>query len=235
MEPEQHTFSVGMECRCLVRVPDPPPGGGGSGAPLVVAALHGHGMNAAEMLRLTSGVVPETAVIASLQAPYQQFLSSDYANAKVGYNWGSRDHHAANVALHHRMLLRLLGDLRARFGAGPGRIALLGFSQAAGFNYRFAATYPDEVRGVIGLCGGVPKDWESPDSGYHVVPAALLHVARDQDEYFPPEVTAAAQQRLRHRASDVTVHRLPGPHRFPSAARPAILEWIERVFGAPAA
>jgi len=61
------------------------------------------------------------------------------------------------------------------------------FSQPVGLNYRLAVTYPDEVRGVIGICGGVPKNWE--DGNYGRASAALMHIARREDEIFPPAVT----------------------------------------------
>ena len=127
------------------------------------------------------------------------------------------------------MLLAVLEDLRARLAIGGDRIALLGFSQPVGLNYRFAAAYPMAVRGLIGLCGGVPKN--SEDGGTTPVESALLHISRSEDEYFPPEVTGQAEARLRTRARDVEVHLLPGKHRFPSKAGPIITNWLERVFG----
>jgi predicted esterase len=104
----------------------------------------------------------------------------------------------------------------------------VGFSQPVGLNYRFAATHPDEVRGVIGICGGLPKNWE--DGEYRRVSAALLHIARREDEFFAPAVTEKYAERLRARASDVEFHLLEGGHRFPSKAGPIVERWIERVF-----
>jgi hypothetical protein len=46
-------------------------------------------------------------------------------------------------------------------------------------NYRFVASYRDAVRGVIGICGGLPSDWE--DGAYQPITAAVLHIARRDD------------------------------------------------------
>src|SRR5262249_18424608 len=104
------------------------------------------------------------------------------------------------------------------------------FSQPVGLNYRFIGTYPQEAAGVIGICGGVPKDWE--EDKYHAVTAPIFHISRSEDEYFPAEVVRGFPDRLRRHAADVAFHLLPGTHRFPSKAAPLIQTWLKRLFGA---
>jgi len=74
----------------------------------------------------------------------------------------------------------------------------------------------------------MPKNWE--DGEYGKVSAALMHIARREDEIFPPDVTAKYADRLRLRADDVEFHLLDGGHKFPSKAGPIVERWIERVF-----
>jgi predicted esterase len=93
-----------------------------------------------------------------------------------------------------------------------------------GLNYRFIGTYPDEAGGVIGVCGGVPKDWEQDK--YRTIDAPILHISRSEDEYFPSEVANGFPARLRHHASDVEFHMLPGAHRFPSKAAGIVRPWL---------
>jgi phospholipase/carboxylesterase len=126
------------------------------------------------------------------------------------------------------MVLDVAGEVEARLGIGRARRLLVGFSQPVSLNYRFAATHPAEVRGVIGICGGMPKDWE--EANYQPVSAALLHLARREDEIFPPPVTEKYAARLRLRANDVEFHLLDGGHKFPSKAGPVAEPWLERVF-----
>ena len=72
---------------------------------------------------------------------------------------------------------QVLERMRERFALGPDRTLLFGFSQPVGLNYRFVATYPGWVRGVVAICGGVPRDWE--ESHYQPMDAAILHISRD--------------------------------------------------------
>jgi predicted esterase len=131
------------------------------------------------------------------------------------------------VRLHHDMLLHVLNEAGREYGIPASRRILAGFSQPVGMNYRFAATHPGEIRGVIGICGGIPRNWE--EGPYHPVTAAVLHIARREDEFYKPEVTERYAERLRLRAADVEFHMLDGGHRFPSKARPIADAWLERI------
>src|SRR5579864_9063971 len=225
MSPEQQTFLVTLECRYLLHAPSwlPP-------NPLIVLALHGYGSNPEAMLRLTTNMVGENHVVASLQAPNQHYWNAGLPNAEsvAAYNWGIRPHWESSVRMHHDMVRKTLAALRERFGVGGERCLLTGFSQPVGLNYRFVATHPTEVAGVIGICGGVPRDWE--DDKYQAVQAAVLHISRDEDEFYPLGVVSTFAERLRRRASDVEFHLLPGAHRFPSKASQIARPWMERVF-----
>jgi predicted esterase len=219
---ERCSFEARLECHYLLHVPAQV-----TEQTLLVLTLHGYGSNPDVMLRLTRTMLGPGHVIASVQAP-SQFFPSNSPEGPVGYCWASPAHSKASVRLHHEMVLHVAREVSARFGMGPERRLLVGFSQPVGLNYRFSATYPSEVRGVIGICGGVPKNWE--DGEYGQVSAALMHIARREDEIFPPAVTGEFAQRLRARAEDVEFHLLDGGHKFPSKAGPIVEQWIERVF-----
>ncbi len=222
-QPLELSVPVSIELHYLLQVPDPLPEN-----PLLVVVTHGYGMHPALMLGLARKVVPPQAVIASLEAPNQHYLSEKPGSDQIGFNWGTRARWRGAVDTHHRMLRSVMERCRQEYPARAENTVLLGFSQPVGLNYRFAATYPDEVGGVIGICGGVPKDWE--DEGYKPVSAALLHIARDQDEYYPVETVNTFAGRLRHRAGDVEFHLMEGPHRFPSKAPAIVQPWLRRVF-----
>jgi predicted esterase len=230
MSAEQHTFPAALECRYLLQAPPHV-----APNPLIVLALHGYGSNPEDMLRLTTALVGEShigqpLVTASLSAPNQHYANLGLPNAEsvAAYNWGIRPHWHSSVQLHHDMVRKTLDQLRQRFDVGPERCLLVGFSQPVGLNYRFVATHPGEVGGVIGICGGVPRDWE--EDKYQPVSAAVLHISRDQDEFYPLNVVSTFTELLRRRASDVEYHLLPGPHRFPSKASEIVRPWIKRVF-----
>jgi predicted esterase len=60
------------------------------------------------------------------------------------------------------------------------------------------------------------------------VSAAILHIARRQDQYYPPEVTEQYPERLRLRAEDVEFHLLDGGHQIPSSGKLIIDRWLQR-------
>jgi predicted esterase len=220
---EHRTFSARLDCHYLLYRPDTL-----EDSSLLVATLHGFGSNPEVMLRLTQTLLGPRHVIASIQAPSQFFLAQN--SNEVGYCWATQKHSDSSVRLHHDMLRWVLDETARSSGIRAERRLLVGFSQPVGMNYRFAATHPEAVRGVIGICGGVPKNWE--DGAYKKVSASLLHIARTEDEFYKPEVTMRYQERLRLRADDVEFHMLEGGHRFPSKAGPIVEKWIGRVFPA---
>jgi predicted esterase len=224
---ERHTFTAKLDCRYLLHVPEQVDEG-----TVLVLTLHGYSSNPQTMLQLTSGLVGTRHIIAALQAPNQHYLTQGLPGAEsvIGYNWGVKDHWGPSVRLHHEMVMESLSVLRGRFDVPAAKCMLVGFSQPVGLNYRFAATWPEQVRGVIGICGGVPRDWEE-EGKYRPVTAAVLHISREEDEFYPPELSMQFAERLRKRAADVEFHMLPGGHRFPSKAKHIVQPWMTRVFG----
>jgi predicted esterase len=196
-------------------------------ATALVLALHGYGSNPDVMLRLSVPAVGEDCVVASLRGPNQSYVSGSPATDEVSYNWGTRRHGDLNIRLHHAIVKTVAAELRRRFSIPSRRTVLMGFSQPVGLNYRFIGTHPEEAGGVIGLCGGVPKDWE--EDKYATVEAPILHISRSEDEFFPAAVASGFAARLGHHAKNVEFHMLPGGHRFPSKAGPIIREFIGRM------
>jgi predicted esterase len=220
------TFTVPLECQYFLRVPDPLPP-----SPFVVITLHGYGMEPQSMLRMTSALVGPEVVVAAIRGPNQQFLDlpPNHADDKIGYNWGTPRHFDEAISMHHAILSKVIEEVRARFAVPAGRIALMGFSQPVSLNYRFAATFPNQVGGIIALCGGVPGDWET--SVYQSFTTPVLHIARSEDASYPVEIANKFPERLRKYASDVEFHMIPGQHRFPSKGGSIVEPWIQRVFG----
>ena len=217
------SIQVNLEANYILHVPTQT-----DASSVLVLTLHGYGSNPEEMLRLSVPALGEKCVVASLRGPNQHYLAGNPATDMVGYNWGTRRHPELNIHLHHAIVSAVAGRLQARFSIPARRTLLMGFSQPVGMNYRFIGTHPDQAGGVLAICGGVPKDWE--EDKYQVVSAPILHISRSEDEFFPAQVARGFPDRLRHHASDVEFHMLPGAHRFPSKAIPLIREWIARVF-----
>ena len=216
---EDHLFSARLDCRYIVRTPED------ADRSAFIIALHGYGMDAETMLRLTATWFPNNP-IASIQAPHPFYR--EVRKREVGYSWATHTQSEESVRLHHDMVRHVAEEI----GAPSERRLLLGFSQSVGLNYRFAATYPSMVHGVIGVCGGLPKDWETGE--YRPVQAALFHIARTEDDIYPVSATREYNERLGTRAQDVEFLELPGGHRFPSLAQPAVQDWTRRKFAGAA-
>src|SRR5689334_6095742 len=191
------SFSARLDCHYLLLAPDAVP----NDACLVVA-LHGFGANPESMLQLTARLFDSPVVIASMQAPNQFFRGE--STRDVGFGWNTSRRPAESIRLHHEMVLHVLEEAGREFGIPPARRILVGFSQPVSLNYRFAATHPGAIRGVIAICGGLPGDWD--EGAYQPVTASVLHIARSGDEYYTPQVTEHYAGRLRRRAADVEFH-----------------------------
>jgi predicted esterase len=214
------TFSARLDCYYLLRLPEII-----DSQTLLVVTLHGFGQSPEMMLPLTEKMFGPRHAIASIQGPNQFFL--DTKNGQVGYCWITNRHAAASIRLHHEMVQHVLNEAGREYGIPPERRILVGFSQPVALNYRFVATSPGSVRGVVAVCGGIPGDWES--GTYQPVTAAVLHIARRQDEYYPPAMTEQYPDRLRLRVMDLEFHLLEGGHHFPSKGNEIVDGWLGRI------
>ena len=128
-------------------------------APLLIA-LHGYGANKRQMMREAQLMAPENFAIVSLQGFHQHIKEPREKGGplRFGFGWLTNFRSEESVAVHHRALLDLIKVLSSDGIADPARVFLLGFSQSCALNYRFAFTHPEQLRGVIGICGGIPGD-----------------------------------------------------------------------------
>jgi predicted esterase len=192
---------------------------------VLVAALHGFSQNPEDMLRLTRRMVGPHQAIAAIEGPYGFFLGT--GSDQVGYGWITNRRAAESIRLHHEMVRHVLEEAGSELAIPAERRVLLGFSQPVSLNYRFAAAHPDSIRGVAGICGGLPGDWD--DARPARISPAMLHIARRQDEFYPAERTEQYERRLRLRGDEVEFHLLEGGHRFPSRAGPVWENWLNRI------
>ena len=214
------SFPVRLDCHYLLQTPDRVD----ERTPLVVT-LHGFGGDPEGMLKRTTRLFDTPPVIAALQGPFQFFLSP--AAREVGYCWITNRHPSESIRLHRDMVLHVLDEVGGQFGIPRERRLLAGFSQAVALNYRFVASCPDAVEGVIAICGGIPSDWD--DGTFQPVRASVLHIAARQDEYYPPSVTESYPENLRRHAADVEFHLIDGGHRMPASGSALVTPWLQRV------
>jgi predicted esterase len=198
----------------------------GTPAPLLVA-LHGYGSNKARMMRDARACAPHGFAVASLQGPHQHIKEPREPGGplRYGFGWLTNFHTEDSIALHHRALLDMIDALARQSVARRDRVFLLGFSQTCALNFRFAFTHADALRGAVGVCGGLPGDWES--SGlYRQTAASVLYLHGTRDEFYPPARVADYGGRLRARSSDVDVKSYDAGHEMTPAMHEGIRAWL---------
>jgi predicted esterase len=200
--------------------------GANAPAPLLIA-LHGYGANKRYMMREAQLMAPEQFAIAALQGFHQHIKEPREAGGplRFGFGWLTNFRSDESVALHHRAVIDLIEILTEEGVADPARIFLLGFSQSCALNYRFAFTHPDRLRGVIGICGGIPGDWET-SSAYHQSNIDVLHLAGTRDEFYPPERVRDYERQLQTRARSVEFKSYDATHEIVPEMRADVVQWL---------
>jgi phospholipase/carboxylesterase len=200
--------------------------GASSPAPLLIA-LHGYGANKRYMMAEAQYMAPEQFAIASLQGFHQHIREPRVEGGplRFGFGWLTNFRSEESVAVHHRALLDLIETLTREGIADPARVFLLGFSQSCALNYRFAFTHPDRLRGVVGICGGIPGDWET-SSAYRKGEIDVLHLAGTRDEFYTPERVREYESQLKTRARSVTFKSYDAAHEIVPAMRPDVVQWF---------
>jgi phospholipase/carboxylesterase len=197
-------------------------------APLLIA-LHGYGANKRQMMREAWALAPKEFAIVSLQGFHQHMKMPKEPGGplRYGFGWLTDFHPEDSHAIHHQALLDLIKNLTDDGIIDAERVFLLGFSQTCALNYRFAFTHPDVVRGVIGICGGMPGDWETSET-YSPTSAAVFHLAGSRDEFYPPSRVADYEDRLRLRAQNVEFKSYDAEHEMVPAMRKDLNAWLTK-------
>lgn len=163
-------------------------------APLLIS-VHGYGAHKRYMMREARLVAPDNFVIASIQAPHPHYRPTP-DGYRIGYGWLSDEKPEQHISLHHKFILDIIGQLDADDVIDTSEIYLYGFSQACALNFRFAFTHGNRLRGVIGVCGGIPGDLDTNDI-YKPFDAETLYLYGDDDEFYSQEKLVAFDEKLR--------------------------------------
>jgi len=199
--------------------------------PLLIA-LHGYGANKRQMMRESRQIAPPNFAIVSPQGFHQHMKEPKEKDGplRFGFGWLTNFHPEESVALHHRALINLIDDLTSSGVADAERIFLLGFSQSCALNYRFAFTHADRLSGVIGICGGLPGDWETSER-YQKTEAAVFHLSGSRDEFYTPERVKDYGARLKERARTVELKSYDAGHEIMPEMRADVRTWLEQQAG----
>lgn len=153
-------------------------------APLLIA-VHGYGAHKRYMMREAREVAAAGFVIASLQGPHQHIRQTT-EGYRVGFGWLTDHRSPESVELHHRFVNEVIGKLASDGIADLKNVHLFGFSQACALNFRYAFTFPDVPRSVVGVCGGIPSDLHT-NPLYRPFEAETIYLYGDEDKFYPIE------------------------------------------------
>jgi phospholipase/carboxylesterase len=195
-------------------------------APLLIS-LHGYGANKRQMMRESRLIAPGNFAIASLQGFHQHIRDPKELGGplRFGFGWLTNFKSDESVAVHHRAVRDLITVLVANEKLDSNRIFLLGFSQSCALNYRFAFTHPELVRGVIGIAGGLPGDWDTSEL-YQPAKFGIFHLAGARDEIYPPERCRNYEAQLGTKARDVQFKTYDAGHEIVQTMRDDIKQWL---------
>jgi len=193
-------------------------------APLLLA-VHGYGAHKRYMMREAQAVAPDGFVIASIQAPHQHFRPTDNGY-RIGFGWLTEYKSAESVSLHHNFVLEIIEKLAAEEIIDANQVYLYGFSQACALNFRFAFTYPERVRGVIGVCGGIPGDLDT-NPAYKPTNADVFYLYNDNDEFYPLEKYEAFAAKLDAYLPNFESKLYAAKHEIIQPMRDDIKSWLK--------
>lgn len=195
--------------------------------PLLVA-LHGYGANKRQMMHEARLIAPPSFMVASLQGFHQHLKEpkEEGGPLRFGFGWVTNFRPEDSIALHHSALKDLMTTLVDEGLADARRVFLLGFSQSCAVNYRFAFTHNETLRGVVGICGGLPGDWETSNL-YQSTKASVLHLHGTRDQFYPPSRVSDYTSQLALRAEAVEVRSYDAGHEITPAMRNDTRAWLE--------
>ncbi|HET8781446.1 MAG TPA: hypothetical protein VFM63_03430 [Pyrinomonadaceae bacterium] len=197
-----------------------------SAAPLLIA-LHGYGAFKEQIMREAQLMAPDGFAIASLQGFHQHMKGPRQPGGplRYGFGWLTSYRSEESVAVHHQAVIDLIDKLSADGVADRSRVFLLGFSQSCALNYRFAFTHPERLRGVVGICGGIPGDWET-STVYRQAPIDVFHLSGTEDEFYPPSRVADYEKQLGTRARSVASKSYHAAHEIVAEMRVDVKQWL---------
>ena len=198
---------------------------GATNAPLLVA-VHGYGAHKRYMMREARLVAPENFVIASVQGPHQHFRPTA-DGYRIGFGWLTEHKPEEYIRIHHDFLLRIIDNLASDGLINRSQIYLYGFSQSCALNFRFAFTYPDVARAIVGVCGGIPGDLDT-NPIYKPFAAETLYLYGDDDEFYTQEKFAGFEKKLRETLPNFESKQYNAKHEITEEMRGDIRRFLVR-------
>lgn len=195
-----------------------------SPAPLLIA-VHGYGAHKRYMMREARRIAPSGIVVASIQAPHPHYRRTD-DGYRIGFGWLSDHKPEEHVQLHHKFVLDVIETLAERELIDSDRVFMYGFSQACALNFRFGFTHPAILKGMVGVCGGIPGDLDT-NSVYRPLEGDVLYLYGDDDEFYTQDQLKGFDERLALFLPHYRSKQYNAGHEITDEMRVDISEWLK--------
>lgn len=121
-----------------------------------IIMLHGYGSDENDLFSFAPALNPRFLIVsAKAPIPMQPYGNAWYA---ISYEPGNKKFTNDEQAVESRDLIaKFIDEVVENYHADPEQIVLLGFSQGAILSYSVALSYPQKVRGVVGMSGYIHK------------------------------------------------------------------------------
>lgn len=194
-------------------------------APLLIA-VHGYGAHKRYMMREARNIADDKFVVASIQAPHPHYRALPDGGYRIGYGWLSDEKLEQHVRLHHKFVLDVIDKLDSDGLIGRSKVFMYGFSQACALDFRFAFTYPQVLRGIIGVCGGIPGDLDT-NPVYTPFEAETFYLYGDDDEFYTQEQFANFNEKLCAILPNYRSKHYTAKHEITDEMRFDMMEWLK--------
>jgi phospholipase/carboxylesterase len=191
--------------------------------PLLIA-VHGYGAHKRYMMREAKLIAPENFAVVSIQAPHQHFRPTDNG-FKIGFGWLTDYKPEQWVALHHKFVLDVIEKLKNEAVIDEKNIYLYGFSQSCALNFRFAFTHLENLRGVLGVCGGIPGDLET-NKIYRPTKAEVFYLYSRKDNFYPLEKFEKFDAKLKDYLPNYQSKSYEATHEITDEMREDLKNWL---------
>lgn len=192
--------------------------------PLIIA-VHGYGAHKRYMMREAQIIGNNVFAVVSLQAPHQHFRQTD-KGYKTGFGWLTDHKPEESIAVHQKFVLDVIERLSGDELIDEKNIFLFGFSQACALNFRFAFTNPAILRGVLGVCGGIPSDLETNEA-YRPTDADVFYLYSRQDEFYPLEKYESFNSKLQSFLPNYQSKSYEAKHEITDEMREDMKAWLQ--------
>ncbi|MCO6509653.1 MAG: hypothetical protein J5I65_02575 [Aridibacter famidurans] len=193
--------------------------------PLIIT-VHGYAAHKRYMMREAKLVAPEHFAIASLEAPNRFYREAGDGVFKPVAGWLTEHRAKESVSLHQQFVLDVIDKHAAEGTVDPSQVYLHGFSQACALNFRFALTYPDALKGFIGICGGIPSDLDD-NAVYRPTNSDVLYLYSTRDEFYPIEKFKSFDSKLREMLPSYCSKEYDAGHEITDEMREDIRNWLK--------